>query len=79
MQHERQASGAGPVQCVSALHMHKELQRFQIMKHWGCYFQLTHLSFGLNCSPKIMMVVLAKVLSLGMEIDVVTDHYIDDR
>ena len=60
------------------LHVHKELQRFQIMKHRGHYFQLMRLSFGLNCAPKIMTAVLAKVLSLDAEIDAATDHYIDD-
>ena len=60
------------------LHVHKELQRFQIVKHRGRYFQLTSLGFGLNCAPKIMTAVLARVLSLDAEIDAATDHYIDD-
>lgn len=60
------------------LHVREDLQQYQVVKHKGCFYKLTRLGFGLNCAPKIMTSVLAKVLSLDEEINASTDHYIDD-
>ena len=60
------------------LHVREDLQQFQMVQHKGEFFRLTRLGFGLNCAPKIMTAVLAKVLSLDPVIDAATDHYIDD-
>lgn len=39
---------------------------------------MTRMSFGLNVTPKIMSRVLSRVLSLDKDIELGTDHYIDD-
>ena len=60
------------------LHVREDLWQYQTVLHKGKYYVLTRLGFGLNCAPKIMSCILGKVLSLDLEIDCATDHYIDD-
>lgn len=60
------------------LHVRQDLQQFQTVQHKGQHYELTRLGFGLNCAPKVMTAVLAKVLSMDPEINEATDHYVDD-
>lgn len=60
------------------LHVETDLQRFQAVKYSGRLYVMTRMGFGLNVAPKIMSVVLARVLSLDGQVDKGTDHYIDD-
>ena len=44
----------------------------------GRYYALTRLGFGLSCAPRIITLVLGKILSLNDRVRRGTDHYIDD-
>ena len=60
------------------LHIDRELQRFQAVRHKGKLYVMTRMGFGLNIAPKVMTKILSKVLSIDARIDLATDHYIDD-
>lgn len=60
------------------LHVDSSLWKHQVVKYQGKMYYLTRLGFGLNCAPKIMSCVLAKVLSLDNKICGATDNYVDD-
>ena len=60
------------------LHVDKELQKFQAVRHNGETYVMTRMGFGLNVAPKIMCKVLAEVLALDRQVDAGTDAYIDD-
>ena len=46
------------------LHVDPKLWRYQAVCYKEKYCYLTRLGFGLNCAPRIMSVILAKVLEL---------------
>ena len=52
--------------------------KYQVIHYKGKYYKLTRLGFGLNSAPKIMSTIVAKVLSLDIQIGQATDNYIDD-
>jgi transposase InsO family protein/predicted aspartyl protease len=60
------------------LHVDQTLWKHQVVEYQGNCYYLTRLGFGLNSAPKIMSLILAKVLSLDEQISVATDNYIDD-
>ena len=60
------------------LHVQKDLQRFQAVRYNGRLYVMTRMGFGLNVAPKIMSMILGKVLSLDERVEAGTDHYIDD-
>lgn len=60
------------------IHVSKELWQYQIVKFQGVTYALTRLGFGLTCAPRIMSMILKRVLSMDDDIRRATDHYIDD-
>ena len=60
------------------IRVHEDLWKHQSVQFKGKFYALTRLGFGLNCAPRIMSVILRKVLSLDARIESATDHYIDD-
>lgn len=60
------------------LHIDQELQKFQAIRYKDRLFMMTRMGFGLNVAPKVMIKVLSRVLSLDNEVDLGTDHYVDD-
>ena len=60
------------------IHVSKELWQYQVVRYNGIHYALTRLGFGLTCAPRIMTMILSKVLSMDDQIDRATDHYIDD-
>lgn len=56
----------------------RDLWQYQIVKFRGKTFALTRLGFGLTCAPRIMSMILKRVLSLDEAVRRGTDHYIDD-
>ena len=60
------------------IHVSKDLWKYQVVRFNGKHYALTRLGFGLTCAPRIMTMILGKVLSLDDSISRATDHYIDD-
>jgi len=60
------------------LHVDPKLWRYQVVQFKGVRYCLTRLGFGLNCAPRVMSLILKKVLSIDPIICKATDHYIDD-
>jgi hypothetical protein len=60
------------------IHVSEDLWQYQVVRYNGEYYALTRLGFGLSCAPRIMTMILGKVLSLDERIKAATDHYIDD-
>ena len=60
------------------LHVEPTLWKHQIVSFRGRHYYLTRLGFGLVSAPKIMSVILEKVLSLDADVNSGTSHYIDD-
>ena len=60
------------------LHVDPELWKYQVVRHNHKNYYLTRLGFGLNCAPRIMSVILKKILGLDDAIRRNTDNYIDD-
>ena len=60
------------------LHVGPKLWRYQAVCYKEKYYYLTRLGFGLNCAPRVMSVILAKVLELDTQVAKGTDHYIDN-
>jgi ribonuclease HI len=60
------------------IHIAKDLWKFQVVRYQGKHYALTRLGFGLSSAPRIMSLVLTKVLSLDDDVRKGTDHYIDD-
>ena len=60
------------------IHVSKELWQYQVVRYNGVHYALTRLGFGLTCAPRIMTMILGKVLSMDDQIGRATDHYIDD-
>lgn len=56
----------------------KDLWKYQVVRHKNVTYALTRLGFGLSCAPRIMSVILGKVLSMNDEVRRATDSYIDD-
>ena len=56
----------------------ENLWKYQMVKFKGRCYALTRLGFRLNCAPRIMSMILRKVLSLDPRVEAATDHYIDD-
>ena len=59
--------------CVS-----RDLWQYQVVRYNGRHYALKRLGFGLTCAPRIMTMILGKVLSIDPLVDSATDHYIDD-
>ena len=55
-----------------------DLWQYQIVRYNGEHYALTRLGFGLSCAPRIMTMILGKVLSMDPDVGRATDHYIDD-
>lgn len=60
------------------LHIDRSLQRFQAVRFNGKVYVMTRMGFALNVAPKVMTLILAKVLSLDENVHKGCDHYIDD-
>ena len=60
------------------IHVARDLWKYQVVRYKGSTYALTRLGFGLSCAPRIMTMILGKVLSLDPRIREATDHYIDD-
>ena len=60
------------------LHVSKGLWKYQVIGFKGKRYYLCRLGFGLSSAPRIMNVILRKVLSLDPEIKNGTSNYIDD-
>ena len=60
------------------IHVEEKLWKYQTVRFEGVTYALTRLGFGLCSAPRIMTLILRKVLSLDNEIESATDHYIDD-
>ena len=60
------------------VHVSRDLWQYQVVRYKGKLFALTRLGFGLTCAPRIMTMILGKVLSLDPAVGRGTDHYIDD-
>ena len=56
----------------------RELWKHQAVRYKGAFYYLTRLGFGLSSAPKIMSLILKKVVSLDPVIHLGTDFYIDD-
>ena len=59
-------------------HVDSSLWRYQVVEYKGRRYCLTRLGFGLNVAPKIMTLVLNKVLSMDPVVRSGTDSFIDD-
>ena len=60
------------------LMVHPSLWRFQLVEFKGVRYCLTRLGFGLSSAPKIMTLILRKVLSLEDDVRRGTSSFIDD-
>ena len=60
------------------IRVEKSLWKYQVVKFKGNTYCLTRLGFGLNVAPRIMAVVLKRVLSLDDEVREATNPYVDD-
>ena len=60
------------------IHVSKDLWQHQVVRFNGVHCAVTRLGFVLTSAPRIMPMILGKVLSLGDKIRCATDHYIDD-
>ena len=60
------------------LYVDQSLWKYQIVEYKGRRYYLTRMGFGLNCAPKVMTMVLKKVLSLDPEVEQGTSSFIDD-
>ena len=60
------------------IHVSRDLWQYQVVRYNGVHYALTRLGFGLSCAPRIMTMILGKVLSMDDKICRATDHYIDD-
>lgn len=60
------------------IHVSKDLWQYQVVRYKGVLYALTRLGFGLTCAPRIMTMILDKVLSMDDTVCRATDHYIDD-
>ena len=60
------------------IHVSKDLWQYQVVRYNGKHYALTRLGFGLSCAPRIMTMILGKVLRLDERVCRGTDHYIDD-
>ena len=60
------------------IHVAPDLWKYQVVQYKGKYYSLTRLGFGLSCAPRVMTMILSKVLSMNERIRRGTDHYIDD-
>ena len=60
------------------VHVSERLQRFQTVRYKGELYVMTRMGFGLNVAPKVMSKIVSTVLSQDPQVDMGTDHYIDD-
>ena len=60
------------------IHVSKDLWQYQVVRFQGVTYALTRLGFGLTSAPRIMSMILKRVLSLDDDVRRGTDHYIDD-
>ena len=60
------------------LFVDESLWGYQLVEYKGKMYCLTRLGFGLNCAPKVMTIVLKKVLSLDPVVERGTSSFIDD-
>lgn len=60
------------------VHVDPVLWKYQAVQYKDKYYYLTRLGFGLNCAPKVMSLILQKVLAMDTAVDGGTNHYIDD-
>jgi len=60
------------------IHVSPDLWQYQVVRYNGVHYALTRLGFGLTCAPRIMTMILKKVLSMDKDVCRGTDHYIDD-
>ena len=60
------------------IHVSRELWQYQVVEYKGVRYALTRLGFGLSPAPRIMTMILKKVLSMDDDVRRGTDSYIDD-
>jgi len=60
------------------IHVDKELWPYQVVYFEGRKYCLTRLGFGLCVAPKVMTLILRKVLGVDKKVSENTDSYIDD-
>lgn len=60
------------------IHVSTDLWQYQVVRYNGVHYALTRLGFGLSCAPRVMTMILGKVLSMDDAVHRATDHYIDD-